>query len=385
MLHRYLSAGGKVKVTQRQAYFGVKSVFLGFFSILAIIASFHLLSAHAAVCPNTAPKVLEDSTKPFGTISISSKAVKLFIGKTIVEPFGSTVHQIGFESIINPLGSKVYTKAKITKADTSNCLLSIGKLKDLALKTVEPGRLYLVFGSTISEWDGAKDLSNAIIDAGLARQVHHVSPNDEAKYSLLSITTDSRQLNDSVVIDIGSGKTKVSSGFINGGKKQGLMDIQSVSLDGLTALASSARKMGGSNFTQSLQNSAKAFSIDLGEAIESIPSFERKIIIINGGIIWALATYHNCDMTSRFVSVTPEMIRVFLKSTEEAKTIGNLFPSESEVANTFSIDQVKAGAVILTEISKSFKFANKEVYFANNTPQWELIFGFMLGNNKTGK
>lgn len=378
------SAGGKV--TQRHTYFGVKSVLLGFFSILAIIASFHLLAAHAGErCPNTSPKGSEDSTKPFATISISSKAVKLFTGKTIVEPFGSTVQQIEFESLINPLGSKVYTKAKITKADISNCLLSIKKLKDLALKTVEPERLYLIFGSTISEWDGAKDLANAIVDAGLARQVHHVSPNDEAKYSLLSITTDLRQINDSIIFDLGSGKIKISTGFINGGKKQGLIDIQSLSLDGLTSIASSARKISDSKFNESLENYAKGFSTDLNAHIEATPAFDRRIIIMNGGLIWAFAVHQNCDLSQRFVAVTPRMFNKFIKSAEEATSMGELFGSESDVPNTFTIHQCKAGAMILKEITKSLKFEAKEVFLALNTPQWELIFGSMLGNNKTGK
>ena len=377
-----LSAGGKV--TKCQTYFGVKKLFT-YFAVLGMLAICNLITAHAAErCPNTSPKGSEDSTKPFATISISSKAVKLFTGKTIVEPFGSTVQQIAFESLINPLGSKVYTKAKITKADISNCLLSIKKLKDLALKTVEPERLYLVFGSTISEWDGAKDLSNEIIDAGLARQVHHLSPNDEAKFSLLSITTDSRQVNDSVFLDVGSGKIKISTGFINAVKKNGMMDIQSLSLDGLTTIASSARKMGDSKFNESLENYAKGFSTDLNDHIEATPAFDRKIIVMNGGLMYAFAVHQNCDLSQRFVAVTPRMFDKFIKSAEEATSMGELFGSESDVPNTFTIHQCKAGAMILKEITKSLKFEAKELFLALNTPQWELILGSTLAS-KTGK
>ena len=224
-----LSAGGKV--TKCQTYFGVKKLFT-YFAVLGMLAICNLITAHAAErCPTTS--LLKEKELPFAVISVSSKAVKLHTGLRKMEPFGSTVEPISFVSVNNPLGTKIYSNAVIGKQDYASLLASISKLKNIALKTVDEPRIFIVLSSTITTWDGSVKLSDTIVEAGLVKEVILISQSEEAENALLGITTDHRQLNESLLVDIGSGKTSISSVFFN--KK--IHDIRVVTLDGVNSIA----------------------------------------------------------------------------------------------------------------------------------------------------
>ena len=365
MLRRIiLSAGGKV--TKCQTYFGVKSVLLGFFSILAIIASFSLITANAAErCPTTS--LLKEKEQPFAMISVSSKAVKLHTGLRKMEPFGSTVEPISFVSVNNPLGTKIYSNAVIGKQDFASLLASIQKLRLIALKTVDEPRIFIVLSSTITTWDGSKKLSDSIVEAGLAKEVILISQSEEAENALLGITTDHQQLNQSLLVDIGSGKTAISSVFFD---KKKVHHIRIVTLDGVSSIAAKLKN-----------NEPQHFAQEIISNYDANPAWERKKLILVGGIPYALALYSGAAPTDRFVPISAKIIADFTKSVAECKDVIEMFP-ENDIHEIFTLAQLQAGAKIMNWMEPILQ--NKSLYIGLNTPAWELMLGAkILGKTST--
>ena len=372
-----LSAGGKV--TKCQTYFGVKKLFT-YFAVLGMLAICNLITAHAAErCPNTAPKIAEVNTnEPFGVISLSSKSVKLFIGKTIVEPFGSTVETLKIESFTNPLGVKIFTNALISKQDYAACLYSIAQLKSIALKTVDENRLYIVLSSTVSNWEGGKDLALKIEEAGLSKKVVSVSDVEEAKYSIFGISTDHRQLNESLLIDAGSGSTKFVTAFIQKNKPS---EIRVVTLDGITAIAHRAKTQ--ASFIEGLKKEASAFSKEVNENLEAIPSFGRGTVILSGGIAYAISLHSGAPLNTRFYKIEQKAILEFIRDTKNCKSVAELFP-DTNIAQIFSRDQLITGATVI-ECLQQCVLDQKSVFLAYNAPAWELILGQLLSTSQSAK
>lgn len=358
-----LSSGGIVKVTQH--HFGLKAI-LSCVTTLAMLASFSLITANAAErCPTTS--LLNEKEQPFAVISVSSKAVKLHIGLRKMEPFGSTVEPISFFSVNNPLGTKIYSNAVIGKQDYASLLASIRKLKLLALKTVDEPRIFTVLSSTITTWDGSKQLSSDIVEARLATEVFSISQSEEAENSLLGISADHQQLNRVLVVDVGSGKTSISSVFFD--KKQH-HDIRVVTLDGVTSFAQKSKNKEPQNFAQQII-----------ENYHANPSWERKKVILVGGIPFALALYAGAAPTDRFIPITHKIMNDFTKSIAECKNVIDLFPDHT-IHEIFTLAQLQAGAKIIDLLQPILE--NKNVFIGLNIPAWELMFGAtILG--KTGK
>lgn len=366
-MRRNLSSGGCNN--QRQTHFGVKRLFL-YFAALTVLASFHLITAHAAErCPNTSsPKIAEvDSNKHFAVISVSSKAVKLHIGRTKIEPFGLTVEPISFVSVNNPLGTKIYSNAVIGKQDYASLLASIKKLRLIALKTVDEPRIFTVLSSTITTWDGSKQLSSDIVEAGLATEVLSISQSEEAENSLLGISADYHQLNETLVVDIGSGKTSISSIYLN---KDKINDVRVVTLDGVTAMTDNIKK-----------NQVPFFAKQIVENFDSNPSWGRKKVILIGGLPYALALYAGAAPTDRFVPISRKIINDFIASIAECKNVIDLFP-DNDIHEIFTLAQLQAGAKIINLMEPILE--KKKVFIGLNTPAWELMLGATI-LAKTGK
>ena len=361
MLRRIiLSAGGKVS----QRLFGVKKLFT-YFAVLGMLAICNLITAHAAErCPTTS--LLKEKELPFAVISVSSKAVKLHTGLRKMEPFGSTVEPISFVSVNNPLGTKIYSNAVIGKQDYASLLASISKLKNIALKTVDEPRIFIVLSSTITTWDGSVKLSDTIVEAGLVKEVILISQSEEAENALLGITTDHRQLNESLLVDIGSGKTSISSVFFN--KK--IHDIRVVTLDGVTSIAEKLKNNERQNFAQ-----------EIIQNYDANPSWERKKLVLVGGIPYALALYAGAAPTDRFVPISKKIINNFITSIAECKNVIDLFP-DNDIHEIFTLAQLQAGAKIMNWMEPILQ--NKSLYIGLNTPAWELMLGAkILGKTST--
>ena len=357
-----LSAGGKV--TKCQTYFGVKKLFT-YFAVLGMLAICNLITAHAAErCPTTS--LLKEKELPFAVISVSSKAVKLHTGLRKMEPFGSTVEPISFVSVNNPLGTKIYSNAVIGKQDYASLLASISKLKNIALKTVDEPRIFIVLSSTITTWDGSVKLSDTIVEAGLVKEVILISQSEEAENALLGITTDHRQLNESLLVDIGSGKTSISSVFFN--KK--IHDIRVVTHDGVSSIAAKLKN-----------NEPQYFAQEIISNYDANPSWERKKLILVGGIPYALALYAGAAPTDRFVPISRKIINNFITSIAECKNVIDLFP-DNDIHEIFTLAQLQAGAKIINWMEPILQ--NKSLYIGLNTPAWELMLGAkILGKTST--
>ena len=325
MLHRYLSAGGKV--SQRQTYFGVKKLFT-YFAVLGMLAICNFITAHAAErCPTPKPKSSEDTEKPFAIISVSSKSVSLHIGRTISEPFGSTVMPIVMESLSNPLGTKIFTNAPIKNQDFANLLLSITQLKAIALKTVQEDSLYTVLSSSISSWEGSKKLAAEIEETGLAKKVVSVSEVEEGQYALLAMSSDPRQ-------------------FIEGLKKEGHL-----------------------------------FSKEINENAEANPSWGRGTVILTGGIPYAMGLHSGAPSNTRFIKLEQKQIFQFIQAVQKCKSVDDLFP-ETDLAQLFTKDQLLTGATVINSLQQAL-LLEKTVYLSLNVPAWQLMLGKSLSSQSS--
>ena len=375
MLHRYLSAGGKV--SQRQTYFGVKKLFT-YFAVLGMLAICNFITAHAAErCPTPKPKSSEDTEKPFAIISVSSKSVSLHIGRTISEPFGSTVMPIVMESLSNPLGTKIFTNAPIKNQDFANLLLSITQLKAIALKTVQEDSLYTVLSSSISSWEGSKKLAAEIEETGLAKKVVSVSEVEEGQYALLAMSSDPRQLNESLLIDVGSGRTKFSTLFIQRNKHP---DMRVVSMDGISAIAHRA-KINEGTFIEGLKKEGHLFSKEINENAEANPSWGRGTVILTGGIPYAMGLHSGAPSNTRFIKLEQKQIFQFIQAVQKCKSVDDLFP-ETDLAQLFTKDQLLTGATVINSLQQAL-LLEKTVYLSLNVPAWQLMLGKSLSSQSS--
>jgi hypothetical protein len=375
MLNRVFSAGDKV--TQRQTYFGVKA--LTCLTALAMLASFSLVKAHGAErCPNSSPKSAKD-TELFAVISVSSKSVNLHIGRTISEPFGSTVMPILMESLSNPLGTKIFTNAPIKNQDFANLLLSISQLKAIALKTVQEDSLYTVLSSTISNWEGSKNLALRIEDTGLSKKVVSVSEVEEGQYALFAMSSDPRQLNESLLIDVGSGRTKFSTLFIQRNKHP---DLRVVSMDGISAIAHRA-KINKGTFIEGLKKEGHLFSKEINENLDANPSLGRGTVILTGGIPYAMGLHVGAPSNTRFFKLDQKQIFQFVQAVQNCKSVEDLFP-ETGLAEVFTKEQLLTGATVINSLQQAI-LLEKTVYLSLNVPAWQLILGKNLSSNQSTK
>jgi exopolyphosphatase/pppGpp-phosphohydrolase len=321
-----------------------------------------------------------------GGIEIGAKGVKATVIDATPGPHGLNVKVLLSGTTNTALSAGIASSGKFDADALQATVAAVKKYAaEIEKKHKVPSDSIYVVGSSGIFSPIAKDV-NAVKarQEELARAIHSVtgrkldfiSVRREAELSIVGIVP--RPLLDiSLLIDIGGGNTK--GGFRDSSKKFVTFGVPygSVTFSELvkkhttrgSTLKASARAA-GSVLLPALQESIKAHSSMLG----------RERVYLSGGAAWAMATYthpgdraaylelraKDIDAYYRMLAARPgEYPKVDLSSMND-KVRQAAEKEIKRVEDTYSPEQMLAGAEILRALSSEFKLAEKKVMFPRN-------------------
>lgn len=332
------------------------------------------------------PKVDDgQDSKQFAIISISSKSVRLQVGKAVDNPFGKTAESTHQESLLNPLGTKVLAGIKATSLDLAEIQANISKLKQKAIDLgVNEGRIFIVFGSSLAGWADIQNFKKDLEIHGLPVEI--LTSQAEAEMAILAICPDSIMANSVLVVDVGSGSVKFNTQF---GRKGFVTALNTTALLGVSEIAKKAR-----TFTKDAKISMEAaleiqmdkYEMQIQSLMEANPAIaNRDKIVVTGGVPYVATLLAGAD--GKFWHPSNKAIRVFAEKTLAAPNLQTILEgldeeADQKVSNLFTLDQMKAGACILAVLNRQV-FTDKKVYFAaQNSTSWEMAYGLTKLNRQ---
>lgn len=326
------------------------------------------------------PKVDDkQDSKQFAVISISSKSVRLQIGKGTDSPFGQTADTTHQESLVNPLGTNVLAGIKATASDLADTQAIIFKLKEKAVELgVNESRIFFVIGSTLA---GCADIQNFARDLleihGLAVEI--LTSQAEAEMAILAVCPDAKMANSILVVDIGSATVKLTTQLARKGFVTGL---NTTALPGVSEIARTSKtfsKDAKVSMEAALDVSVEKFEIQLQSIVDANPAISnREKVIVTGGTAYVATLIAGSE--GKFWNPTNKAIRVLAEKTVAAKNLSTILEGLNEeaeqlVQQLYTLDQLKAGASILAALNRQV-FSDKQVYFAgHSSTSWEMAYG----------
>lgn len=315
------------------------------------------------------PKVIDvQESKQFAVISISSKSVRLQVGKAVDNPFGQTADTIHQESLVNPMGTKVLAGIKATSIDLADTHAVISKFKQKAIELgVTQGRMFIVVGSSlVAGWTDIQNFRKDLEIHGLPVEI--LTSQAEAEMSVLAICPDPKLANNILVVDVGSGSIKLTTQFV---RKGFVTALNTTVLPGVSEIT---RKL--SNDLRTLEK----FENQVTSLVDANPAISNRAkVIVTGGIPYVMTLIANAEgqywkpNTNQIVNLTEK----FVTAPNFESIIGGLNDEDEShlVSNLFTLGQLKAGASVMAALNR-LVFFNKEVYFcAKSSPSWEMAYG----------
>ena len=248
------------------------------------------------------------------------------------------------------------------------------------LKSLDPQYFTIVGSTSIVKYNNFEVLNNAIADKVKLKNdaIKYITSDEEIFYALKA-SVRNKYLPKSILIDIGSGNTKI--GYYSPMSPNG---FESTMIDyGTKKLADKAIAAGG-DYKSALKKIVQdEVSPTLSKAIQSQPgiaSRQRKIYI-EGGASWAVATYAHPELIEKpFTYLT----------LAEVEAVGNRFDREDlaiqakteaaeaaflKIGDNFDPKQLQAGSTILRTILREIGAGQRTIVF-NREGGW--ILGYII-------
>ncbi|HEX5269922.1 MAG TPA: hypothetical protein VFW33_05525 [Gemmataceae bacterium] len=218
------------------------------------------------------------------------------------------------------------------------------------------------------------ELSEAIKKA-LDKEMGFVTADEEAVHQIQgAIPPD--ELDVALLIDVGSGGTR-------GGYREGAGIVKKVKALGVKEFTRTAKEKGGASFSEN----AAALAPDqlrkpLQEQVERNPGLRaRNKVYLIGGVVWVMATNlhpEKCDADHKYIGLSADDVARFATTLHDRPDFLTTFKApesldpesrkkvEKDVrrmVDTFSPEELVAGAEILKALSAELEFGKKELAF----------------------
>ncbi len=222
------------------------------------------------------------------------------------------------------------------------------------------------------------DLSAAIQEA-TGKTMDFVDVDREVELSILG-SVPRKHLDEALLMDVGSGNTKggfrdPAGTFVTFGIPYGTVTY--------TDLVKKRAADSGKPFAEtSVLLGEEAISEPLQAQLERKPGLrQRQRVYLSGGMVWAAATCTRPADRRTFTELTPADFDTFAQlpladpdatraavlakvANDDPKLKAAVASEMTKVQDTFTPDNLRAGAVILQESAKVFRFGERKVYFA---------------------
>ncbi len=353
--------------------------------ILVGIWTVPLIPQAAAAQPGPAPM-----GELHAGIEIGAKGIKAVVLRVVDTPDGLEASILFSGTANSTLVGGTGGTGRFDPDAVKQTVEEVGKFYRLMREThkVDPGHIYIVGSSGLfSGIDGKEELIKVnketlttAIDKGVGVKMSFVSDRQEAELSIVGIVPR-RHLNDSVLVDIGSGNTK--GGFRSGVK--GSFTTFSVPFGSVTFtdLVKQQAKMSGKPFPVAAEELWKEVLVPaLVPQLDACPDLRsKKRVYLSGGMIWAMATLVRPGDRSAYTELTNADVEAFrrlvrkdpgmfpeidLSGIADAKIRVEAAADLKRVRATYTPQNLVAGAEVLTALSGEFGFAaeGRKVYFA---------------------
>ncbi len=328
--------------------------------------------------------------KLYGGVEIGSKGVKSVVVELIKEKEGYDANIRQSE----PINTGITKGMEKTKKFSSEAIADTVKaVKTLYMEIkekdkVSPDHIYIIGSSGISVAENKEELSEKVLTA-TGKEMVFISVETEVTLAISGLIP-SKYSNTAFLVDIGSGNTKsgyrVSRSSIE--TKNDPFFTMSVPYGTVTFTdAITKNNPDGTNFVEQADKLTNdLISVPIREEIDRKPGFlNRDRAYLSGGIVWAMTTLLHPANRKLFVRLMPQDIDTFYNqavNNPEAllnPNLSKIFTSKmrhslkakeqaekdlKRVKDTFTPNQLIAGAKIMQAISNELNLKNKRMYFA---------------------
>jgi serine/threonine protein kinase len=351
-----------------------------------------------------AKELVKKSGNLYGVVEIGSKGIKAAVIQELDQ-----LNEDGFKY-----------KARDESIATRNTNASNPTAQDETVKAVSevvqeiqkrfsvPCEQIVIYGSSgLAKKAPHKDKLTKAIQEATGRNMDFISAADEAKYVFDGVTPEWRR--DAVItVDIGSGNTK--GAFLKDKKDYETYEVPVGTGDFSREID---QKRGDTSFVLAAEKQRKEVVIpQIRNVMQRKPALQNSPrIYLAGGISWALATLtHPCDpeqtvvrkeeRVSSYTRLRAEDINTFYNNaTRDRKTLfqpnlstckpEQLKKVQKDIAkiqkDTFSENDLIAGAEILRAFSQELKFAEKDSIFFARYAIDALPIGYLIQQLETSK
>ena len=353
-----------------------------------------------ASCPES--KLVRKQGNVYGTVEIGSKGVK---GAVIQELPSADTEGFKFVARKEKIESRNVNAVKPdAQKETVQAVNDL--FRELQSRFNIPCEQIVIFGSSgVAQKAPHKDKLAEEIRQKTGRAVTFISPEDEAIMTFEGIVPEWRR-GDVTLVDIGSGNSK--GAFLQSTQKSEyntfVVPLGTTTFTDKVNEVKKNRSMG--TFTEAAAIAKREELIPpIQEIVQRKPGFQNTSrVYLSGGISWALSTLtrpcepeqsvdQKSERVSRFSRLTVEDINTFY--TNATRDRANLFKPDLSACDeerrkrvikdieriqkdTFSEDNLIAGAEILRSFSDSLNFASKDKVFFSQDAISALPTGFLI-------
>ena len=253
------------------------------------------------------------------------------------------------------------------------------------IKKYDPQYFVIVGSTSFDNYKNKAALENAIAEK-VGKKVEFITSDEEIFYALKA-SVRPKYLNKSILIDIGSGNTKV--GYVSPMSANG---FESTRFEyGTKSLTQKASDLGG-NYQDNLRKIAQTEIIPVVRlALQKQPGIGNvaRRVYIEGGASWAVASYAQPENISKsFTYLTTKEVSGVAKRFQSGSMTYAAQNDEAEntfikIMDNFDLRQLQAGSLILDTILSEINGEQRKIIF-NRNGGW--IIGFLIAkyNEKKG-
>ncbi|MBI1913152.1 MAG: hypothetical protein HYS12_00080 [Planctomycetes bacterium] len=350
----------------------------------------------------SAPAAAQSQTSRHGGIEIGSKGVKATVLEVSLDKQGRPL-KVGkprFNKTANTTLAVVEkdqraNKDKFKEAAIKETAEEVGKFFKLMQDNfkVPPENIYVIGSSGLPAAANKQDLVKAVEEAtrdstGHGKKLLFIDQNEEVRLSIMGVLP-AKDLGNSVFVDVGSGSTKCGYFEQETSTSVQRLSIVRTKLEGTvsyTRRVTGSMKEAGKDFARQADALREArFTEPLREELERRPGLaNRNSVFLSGGIVWALVTVVKPEtIKDQLVRITIADIEKFhqrltkdpnvfpepdLAAITDTKTREEAAKDVQRVRDTFTTENLLAGAEVLRGIARAFRLEQqqKTIYFARN-------------------
>jgi exopolyphosphatase/pppGpp-phosphohydrolase len=349
------------------------------------------------------PALAQSQTSMHGGIEIGAKGVKATVLQVTLDKQGlptkvgkPRLNKTANTTLAVVEKDQMANRVKFKEAAIKETAEEVGKFFKLMQKDfrVPPENIYVIASSGLPDATNKQALVKAVEEVtgdGAARggkKLMFIDQSDEVRLSIMGLLRD-EDLGSSVFVDVGSGSTKC--GYIEQETRTSVqrMSIVKTRLEGtvsFTRRITGAMKDSSKDFV-SVSDSLRddRFTSPLRDELDRRPGLaNRNSVFLSGGIVWALVTVIKPEtVNDPLVRITVADIEKFhqrlaknpnvfpepdLAGIADAKTREAAAKDVQRVRDTFTTENLLAGAEILRGVARAFRLeqSQKTIYFTRD-------------------